>query len=74
LKLANLSLKHLLYTDDLLILIEIDDRQIVLEPLKLFCDAPYLETNKNISKRITASKHRIHVNLPPFEGTQQEKF
>jgi len=75
LKLAGLSLKHLLYADDLLIFSKrIDDLQCALITLDLFCNATALEINKSKSKHILASKHRVSVDLHPFEVTEQEKY
>jgi exonuclease III len=75
LKLGDLSLKHLLYADDLLIFSNgMDDLRSVLKTLDLFCNATALEINKSKSKHILASKHRVSVDLLPFEVTEQEKY
>jgi hypothetical protein len=75
LKLADLSLKHLLYADNLLIFSNgIDDLQCALVILDMFCNATALEINKSKSKHILALKHRVSVDLLRFEVIEQEKY
>jgi hypothetical protein len=75
LKLADLSLKHLLYAADLLIFSKgMDDFCNALKILDLFCNATALEVNKNKSKHILASNISNYTNMLPYEVTQQEKY
>jgi hypothetical protein len=74
LKFGDLSLKHLLYADDLIIFSKgMDDLRSVLKTLDLFCNATALEINKNKSKHILVSNNSVSTKSLPFEVTQQEK-
>jgi hypothetical protein len=70
LKLADLSLKHLLYADDLLNNSNgIDDLHCALVTLDMFCNATALENNKSKSKLILIFSHCcVKVYLTAFKA------